>query len=200
VIDRGQIWRLRLWVWLPALIFFLANAVAFSVYRFGYAGRIGSLEEDLGRQRQELEPLERRRSELQALVTRVKTNRDEVERLYDKRFATRSQRLTRFTAEVKDLASAAGLEPASISYPEEEIEDYGLVKRSFVFTVEGTYLELRKFINLLEISGSFLALEGLSLTEGVERGPELRINVRISTFFVKGDEGGAVPAAEGGAR
>lgn len=196
--DRGQIWRLRLWVWLPALIFFLANAVAFSVYKFGYAGRISALEEGLGQQRRELEPLAQRRSELEALVTRVKTNRAQVGRLYDERFATRSQRLTRFTAEVKDLAAAAGLEPESITYPEEEIEDYGLIKRSFIFTVEGTYLELRRFINLLEISGSFLALEGLSLSEGGERGPEMRINVRISTFFVMGDEVAAAPAARGG--
>src|SRR5262249_7156107 len=38
-------------------------------------------------------------------------------------------------------------------------------KRSFVFEVDGTYLDLRKFINLLELSDSFLTLEAVSLSE-----------------------------------
>ena len=38
--NGDVIWRQRLWVWLPALVFFLANAAAFSVYRFGFAGDV----------------------------------------------------------------------------------------------------------------------------------------------------------------
>ncbi len=28
--SPGEIWRLRLWVWVPALLFFLANATAYT--------------------------------------------------------------------------------------------------------------------------------------------------------------------------
>ena len=69
------------------------------------------------------------------------------------------------TAEVKDLAKRAGLAPRSITYPEEQIQQYGLIKRSFIFSVEGTYADLRTFINLLELSDSFLTLEDASLAE-----------------------------------
>ena len=86
----------------------------------------------------------------QALLIRARTNEQQVEQLYDERFSTRSRRLTGVTAEVKELARKAGLDPRSLSYPEEEIEEFGLIKRSFVFSVEGTYVELRQFINLLE--------------------------------------------------
>ncbi len=55
--------------------------------------------------------------------------------------------------------------PRSITYPEEQIQQYGLIKRSFIFSVEGTYADLRKFINLLELSDSFLTLEDASLAE-----------------------------------
>ena len=74
--DRSEIWRLRAWVWLPALLFFLANAVAFSVYRFGYAGQVKSLEADLGagqplrddsRRSRRARPLRQRRARLDAL-------------------------------------------------------------------------------------------------------------------------------------
>lgn len=188
--DQSEIWRLRLWIWLPALLFFLANAVAFSVYRFGYANRVESLEADLGEAKEQLQPQALRRKELERLIQRAGAAEAALRQLYDEQFSTRSERLTRVTAEVKSLARKAGLNPRQLSYPEEAIEDYGLVKRSFVFAVEGTYLELRQFINLMELSDSFLTLEAVTLSEaGRDTGPELRMNLKISTLFAQ--EGGA---------
>lgn len=188
--DQSEIWRLRLWIWLPALLFFLANAVAFSIYRFGYADRVESLEADLGEAKEQLQPQALRRKELERLIQRAGAAEAALRQLYDEQFSTRSERLTRVTAEVKSLARKAGLNPRQLSYPEEAIEDYGLVKRSFVFAVEGTYLELRQFINLMELSDSFLTLEAVTLSEaGRDTGPELRMNLKISTLFAQ--EGGA---------
>lgn len=184
--DQSEIWRLRLWVWVPALLFFLANAVAFSVYRFGYADRVESLEADLGEAKEQLQPQSLRRKELERLIQRAGAADTAVRQLYDEQFSTRSERLTRVTAEVKSLARKAGLNPRTLSYPEEAIQDYGLVKRSFVFAVEGTYLELRQFINLMELSDSFLTLEAVTLSESSgDTGPELRMNLKISTLFAQ---------------
>lgn len=182
--DQSEIWRLRLWVWVPALLFFLANAVAFSIYRFGYADQVQSLKADLGEAQEQLQPQMQRRKELERRIQRANAAEVAVKQLYDEQFLTRSQRLTRVTTEVKSLARKAGLNPRTLSYPEQTLEDYGLVKRSFIFPVEGTYLELRQFLNLLEHSESFLALESLTLSEvSNEQGPELRINLKISTLF-----------------
>lgn len=195
--DQSEIWRLRLWVWVPALLFFLANAVAFSIYRFGYANQVQALEADLGEVQQQLQPQSLKRKELERRLQRAGAAEAAVRRLYDERFSTRSERLTRVTAEVKSLAGKAGLNPRSLSYPESVIEDYGLVKRSFVFAVEGTYQELRQFLNLMELSGSFLTLEAVTLSEASrEQGPELRMSLKISTLFAQ--ESGAEEA--GGAR
>lgn len=197
--NPGDIWRQRLWVWLPALLFFLANAAAFSVYRFGYAGRVEFLEERLDAQATEMKRLEGRRKELETLVARVRTNDLQVRQLYSERLSTRRRRLTGVTAEVKKLADQAGLRPRTVSYSDEESEDYGIVKRSFTFPVEGTYAELRKFINLLELSPSFLAVEEISVTSG-EEGQELKINMTISTLFAvePGEAAATRPAAASG--
>ena len=182
--DQSEIWRLRLWVWVPALLFFLINAVAFSVYSFGFADQVKSLEADLGEAQKQLQPQSLKRKELENRIQRASAADIAVEQLYDQQFSTRSQRLTRVTTEVKTLARKAGLNPRTLSYPEEAIESYGLVKRSFVFPVEGTYLELRQFLNLLEHSESFLTLESVTLSEtSRDQGPELRMNLRISTLF-----------------
>jgi len=101
------------------------------------------------------------------------------------------------TAEVLSLARRAGLEPEVLAYPEQEIEDYGLIKRSFVFSVSGTYLELRKFVNLLELSDSFLTLEDASMTQD-PKGSELRMSLRLSTLFAKEGAHGAPVRRTGG--
>lgn len=199
--DQSEIWRQRIWIWLPALLFFLANAVAFSVYRFGYAGQVQSLESDMESVREQLEPLEQKRTELERRLQRARAAETEVQRLYADRFSTRSQRFTRIMNEVRTLARQAGLNPKSISYPRQDIEDYGLEKRSFVFSVGGTYAELRQFLNLLELTDSFLTLEAVTLSEeGGDEGPELQMNLTLSTLFANEPGEGAVPAVPASTR
>jgi hypothetical protein len=204
--SPGEIWRQRLWVWVPALVFFLANATAYTVYRFGFADRVASLRQDLKDERERLDPLVARKKKLEGLLARSASNEVEIRKLYSETFATRKQRLTEITTEVKTLARKAGLDPKSLTYPEQKIQRYGLIKRSFVFSVEGNYLELRKLINLLELSDSFLTLEEVTLSEGTagqparagrggqaatpeKPGSELRINLTLSTLFAKDPNG-----------
>jgi uncharacterized protein YfcZ (UPF0381/DUF406 family) len=189
-----EIWRSRLWVWVPAALFLLANIGAFSIYRLGYSGRIAALEATLEGERKNLETERRLASELGVLVERARSSRIGMERLYQERFSTRKARLTEVTAEVKQLAKKAGLDPQAISYPEERIEDYGLIRRSFIFSVQGDYLALRRLLNLLELSDSFLTLEEVKLSEGGGGGSELEISLSLSTLFAR-DPDSATAAA-----
>lgn len=179
----GEIWRQRVWLWVPALLFFLANATAYSIYRFGFADRVAGLQEDMEETQKQLEPLEQRGRHLQRLIQRAEANRRLVRQIYDDRFSTRSRRLTNISAEVERLARQAGLDPRSLTSPERDVAELGLIKRSFIFTVDGTYVELRRFINLLELSPSFLTLEEVRLGGG--EGEELQISLRLSTLFAR---------------
>jgi len=84
--SSPEIWRQRVWVWLPALVFFLLNLAAFAVYRLGYAGNIQSLETELDGQHHELATLKARQRELDSLLLRADANRRRFEELYDDRF------------------------------------------------------------------------------------------------------------------
>jgi Tfp pilus assembly protein PilO len=190
----GEIWRQRLWVWVPALLFFLANAGAFAVYKLGYAGRIESLDDRLKELAQQHQQLTDKSQQAATMIALVRTNEAQVEQLYTDRLSTRSQRLTTIDSEVKKLAAEAGLRPRSISYPEQEIEEYNLVKRSFVFSVEGTYTELRKLISLLETSRSFLSIDEITVANQTEAGgKELRVDLKISTLFARDADSGPPP-------
>lgn len=179
----SEIWRRRIWLWLPPLVLILAAAFALLFYRLNYAGESAGLERRLAQKEQELARVTVERELLDGQVERAMTNRHQVEALYTDRFATRRQRLTQVTEEVKRLAKQAGLRPRAIDYPEEEIEDFQLVERSFDFTVEGRYQELRTFINLLELSPSFLILKEVAVTPTTEPARPLRISLALATLF-----------------
>jgi SMC interacting uncharacterized protein involved in chromosome segregation len=187
---RGEIWRQRPWIWVPALVFFLANATAFSVYKLGYAGQVEKLDDDIHTQEQQVQKLSGDARQLTTMIDLVRTNQEQVEQLYAERLSTRNRRLTGITREVKELAKQAGMTPRSLSYPEEEIQSYNLIKRSFVFSVQGTYPELRKLVHLLEASRSFISIEEITVASNTE-GPELKIDLTLSTLFAMTAEDGA---------
>jgi Tfp pilus assembly protein PilO len=187
---RGEIWRQRPWIWVPALVFFLANATAFSVYKLGYAGQVEQLDDDIHTQQQTIQKLNGDARKLNEMIDLVRTNQEQVQQLYAERLSTRSRRLTGITREVKELATQAGMTPRSLSYPEEQLQDYNLIKRSFVFSVQGTYPELRKLVHLLEASRSFISIEEVTVA-GNSEGPELKIDLTLSTLFAQTSEDGA---------
>jgi Tfp pilus assembly protein PilO len=162
---RTDIWRQRLWVWATALGFLVINCIGLLVYALAYSDRVRTLDFDVRDQGKQLAAARAELQQREDLLRQAKVNRVRVRQLYDEQFSTRRRRLTGVTAEVQALARRAGLVPRAISYPEEQIQQYGLVRRSFVFSVDGTYADLRKFINLLELSDSFLTLEDIALTE-----------------------------------
>jgi hypothetical protein len=191
--SRAAVFGARWRVWLPPVLFLLVNLGVFSVYRLAYAGRIEALDQRLGAADSERAAVENRRMRLEGALAQATESRADMERLYREQFSTERQRLTRMIAEVKGLAEKSGLLPDQITYPVEGIADYGLVKKSVVFSVRGTYPQLRQLINFLELSSSFLTLESVQLGGDGDSAGQLRIDLTISTLFV--DENAPPPSA-----
>lgn len=194
--GSGRIWRRHLAFWVPALAFFVLNLAFFSAYRLVYAGRVEGLRGTLENREERLESLREQSAELTVLVATARDSRERLESLYADRFSTQRARFTAVTSEIRELARRAGLEPAAMDYPSEEVEEYGLVKRYFTFGVSGTYVELRQFINLLELTPSFVVLEQVTLSGG--EGAELDIRLNLSTLFVEEDRAPDLVTGMGG--
>ena len=185
--KSADLWRRHLGRWLPPLVICLVGLAILSTYGLVLASQASFREGRVERRRAELDLLESSRSALAESVESARMNQARIDEFYDSGLSTESQRVTQIIAEVKTLARRAGLEPTVISYPDESLRNYNLVKRSIVFAVEGTYVELRRFINFLELSEFFLTLEEIQLGSGGQ-GAELRINLKISTLFGEEDE------------
>ncbi len=178
-------WRERLWLWLPPLIFFAVNLVAIVIYQFsGLAASVDLMAARITAAQSSEATLAADRDLLTEKVERAEATRDAVRTLYEERLSSQRIRLTRMITELRQLAAQTGLTPDNVSYPEEDIEEYGLVKKSFVFTVSGSYQNLRSFLNALELSESFITLERISLSDvaGSARG-SLQISLSLSTLF-----------------
>jgi Tfp pilus assembly protein PilO len=179
-------WRARWWRWSLPLAFVLANAVFLIVHPGRTGAGFADVEAELERETRELQALTDKERAIEAVLETARSNREALAVLYGERFATEAERLTRLITEVKKLAQRAGLEPKSISYPEEKLEEYGLVRMSLVFAVQGTYPQLRMLINLLERSDLFLVLDRIGLNDA--NASILGISLQLSTFFAREPE------------
>ena len=189
--NRRRVWRLRIWFWIGVGLCVI-NAGLLSTYRGVYAGRFEALEAEIAEVRNLRTRTTQEVARREGQVATVEATRSRVASLYREGFATERERLTDLIREVKELANRSGLRPGSISYPEERLEQYGLVQKSLVFTVEGNYTQLRRLIDQLEMTDTFVALESISLSEAT---PNLRIDLRLSTLFSDGEPRAATQEA-----
>ena len=189
----GGAWMERRWLWIPLLAFTIVNLAALSWYGLVYSGYAKRVDQQLENRRGDLARLETVLESRRRAAERLRRNQAELTDFYETRLAPPSERLNDVIREVWELTSTVGLQPSSINYPEDPIVEYGLVKRTFSFTVRGNYAQLRRLINLLELTDSFLTLEEVQLA-GRGSDAQLRIGLRLSTLFV--DDGRAEPDAE----
>ena len=190
----GGAWRAHSRWWIPPLVFLLANVALLSGYRLVLAGQAQLRASRIERSQVEIARLGVERRSLEQEVERTRASHDSIDRFYGERLSSENLRLTRILAEVRELATRAGLAPTNINYGKEELDDHGLLRRSIDFNVEGSYLEFRRFVNMLELSDSFLTLERVGLRESDESGKNLRIAVGVSTLFTSPELADGAPA------
>lgn len=195
---RLERWRRHLPLWGIPLFLVAVNLVWLTLFQGGFRVRAAALDKALERERAAGAEAKSRRAAFEQLWSTAADNRERVERLYEEGFSTERARFTETVRLIKDLVSRAGLEPESIGYPEDTLEEYGLVRRSVVFRVEGTYADLRTFLHLLELTPAFITVNEIQVSEG-SKGRGLSISLRLSTLFesVPGDESPATGAPPG---
>lgn len=177
---------LRNWVlWAPPLALLIVGLTLFVSYRVAFASQVGTLLAQVDQERHALAELVDQRQRLEALMTRAERSRSGIEELYEERFSTESERLTGLIREVKGLAERAGLRPTTLTYPDRELDDYELIERAIVFSVEGGYGSLRRFVNFLELSDSFVALRSIRVQQS---SGGLALGLELSSLFTGRDQ------------
>lgn len=182
-----ETWSRNLWIWLLPVLLLAINLLLLTVYQTSFAQRRESLENISERAGARMASLKEYRGDLQSFVGKFENQKLAIESIYSQHFATEAERFTSLLREVRQLARQAGLAPDSFSYPKEELQNEGLVRRNITFSVTGNYEQVRRLINFLELSDQFITLEeiGLSGDSGNDR---LGIRLSLSSLFVASDE------------
>lgn len=175
-------WQRRIWVWLPPAVALVVASLFLVYLESGVRARGATLDTRLQLAGQQNHEARESLARLEALAAAAQATRQQMESIMAEKFATESGRFTQLIREIKQLAEHAGLDPRDIGYPEEDLAELGLVRRSFIFSVQGSYANLRAFLYLLELSPSYITVDQIELSE-LSGDKGLRVNLRLSTFF-----------------
>jgi len=195
-----MIWREKRVLLIILGVLLAANLVYFFTYRVRYQSRLQDREEELAQKETELAQAHtaRLRSE-RSYQSYRKVERD-VQQVFNENWATQEERFTQLVAEVKRLAVASNMVPASYGFariaapketgPRRKHGELGASEVGITFGVEGTYEQVRRLINLLELSRQFLIIDEIALAQ--REGQTLTLNLRLKTLF---RDGAPKPAA-----
>ena len=170
----------------------LGNIFFFFTYRVQYQNRLRDLETRKEDAQRRLAEAQRARVAAQQQLASYDKIRTDLESLYNERWSTQTARFTRLFQEVKRLATASQFDPHSFSFTRAESDslrkDAGGSAGSTVvvvaFTVQGTYEQARRLINLIELSDQFMIIDGIGLTGGNSADLKtLTLSIRLKTLF-----------------
>jgi Type II secretion system (T2SS), protein M subtype b len=189
-----MIWREKRVLLIVLGLLLLANTVFFFTYRVQYVSRLQDLDARQHQTEAQLEQARNARIMAEQQLAACKQVQTDLQDLYNERWSTPMLRLTALIDEVKRLAAASHLQPPSYSFTSGESKQastapstkgsIGTTTVGIAFTVQGTYEEVRRLINLLELSDQFVIIDGISLgANGTAADKILTLNIRLKTLF-----------------
>jgi len=174
-------------------VLLLGNIFFFFTYRVQYQNRLRDLETRQEDAERRLAEAQRARAAAQQQLASYDKIRTDLQTLYNERWSTQTARFTRLFEEVKRLATASHFDPRSFSFTRAESEaaarkdaagSAGSIVVDVAFTVQGTYEQVRRLINLIELSDQFMIIDGIGLTGGNTADMKtLTLSIRLKTLF-----------------
>jgi hypothetical protein len=179
-------WREKRILLLILGILLAANTVFFFTYRLQYEQRLQDLDDR--REQAEARLTQQRSARLLAerRLTAYRAVSKDVQDIYTREWATEQQRLTALISEVKRLAVASELVPRSISYQRVMPQQQKALRTNaeivtISFSVQGNYQQVRRLINLFELSRQFIIIDQITLTSAQDQ--NLTLNLQLKTLF-----------------
>lgn len=116
--------------------------------------------------------------------------RDLEEEFYSRLLGAQNTGQTDLVRERKRIEDSLGMKPARVSYPPPaEVEDQPLKLLSMIYSLQGNYASLRKYIHSIENSKDYFLIINSIRLDSKKEGGELSMDISISTYaHVVGEE------------
>jgi len=162
-----------------------ANTFFFFTYRLQYEQRLKDLDERHEQAQARLNAQHGARLQAEQRLVAYRNISRDVQDIYTRQWATENERLTALISEVKRLAIASELVPKSISYAralqKDEKSRTAAETVTITFSVQGNYQQVRRLINLLELSRQFIIINQIHLAATQDQ--LLTLNLQLTTLF-----------------
>ena len=187
-----MIWREKRLLLIILGVLLLANAAFFFTYRVQYENRLQDLNSRLEASEARLQHAREARIAAQQQIDLYRKTQNDIQTLYNERWSTEAERFTALVSEIKKVTAACQLVPKSLAFSESIQTQAGGTKGSsgtgtavvqIAFSVQGTYQQARRLINLLELSDQFVIIDAISLGGGGANDQNLTLNLRLKTIF-----------------
>ena len=156
----GSAWMERRWWWMPLCSWCWSTWSALIWYGLVYSGYARRVDQQLERRQRELGQLEAERGEPTQAAERLRRNDGSWSSSTRARLAPPSERLTDVIREVCETGSTVGLRAVDDQLPGGRARRLRPGRSGLSPSrSSGSYAQLRRFINLLELTDSFLTLE-----------------------------------------
>ncbi|HEY0155759.1 MAG TPA: hypothetical protein VGF28_00550 [Thermoanaerobaculia bacterium] len=196
-----MIWREKRILLIVLGVLLAANTMFFFTYRVRYQNRLDDLDKRLEAAEKSLAEARNARLETERRIQGYRKAEADIAQIYDQHWSTQSKRFTTLIGEVKRLSEASGLIPSSYSFDRGEVkaapaaaaartpatrgrarEDLGAMEVGMSFNVSGgSYAQVRRLINLFELSNQFVIIDRISLSSSDEA--KLSLNIHVKTLF-----------------
>lgn len=203
-----MIWREKRILLAILTLLLLVNAGFFFTYRVQYENRLKDLDARRDDATRALKAARSTRLAAEQQFAAYQQVKRDVDEIYDYRWATQGERLAPLIIEVKRLAAASDLIPGSYAFSRGESKGARLSSSSKTstgamtvgidFTVQGSYEQVRRLVNLLELSDQFVIIEELALS--ATSGNILSLNIGVKTLFRDDSQGAPANATTAGQR
>ena len=193
-----MIWREKRVLLAVLGILLLGNTLFFFTYRVQYQKRLQDLDARLQQSEDRLQHAQNARLAAEQQLRAYLQVQQDLQTIYNERWSTEPQRLTALINEVKRLAVASQLVPRTYSFSKSEDRDAAKVSRigtntvNITFTVQGNYQQIRRLVNLLELSNQFVIIDAITLAGSGGSDSTLTMNLRLKTLFREPPRGAAV--------
>lgn len=194
-----MIWREKRNLLIILALVLAANTMFFFTYRVQYQSRLDTLDDRLAQVETDLEQARAARIRAEQTLQSYRKVENDVLEVFNEHWSTQPERFTKLFGEVTRLAMASSLVPASYSFKRGEAkrisvggprQNLGASEVGISFGVEGTYDQVRRLINLLELSRQFVIIERLSLSGADAQ--LLKLNLQLKTIF-RDEQPGVAP-------
>ncbi|HUP66517.1 MAG TPA: hypothetical protein VM557_14695 [Thermoanaerobaculia bacterium] len=186
-----MIWREKRWLLAIIGVLLLANLVFFFTYRVRFQQRVESLDSRLEQTREELQTARADRAAAEQEVATYLQIETGIERVYSEIWATPEERLTPLLLEMRELARRSELQPPAVVYNQTTFTEQqgGTSSLEISFGVRGSYRQIRRLINLIELSNQFVIIDEIGLN-GITGG-DLQLTLNLRTLFRNPTAGGS---------